>query len=321
MEKETPRISVIVPARDASATLSRTLAGLSKQTVDSGFEVIVVDNGSVDETARIAEESGVADRVIRRARGEGAGAARNDGVAASRGEVLAFIDSDCEPSPAWLAEGLRSIAEADIVAGAVTPPPGEVPGPFDRTLWVTREHGLYETANLFVRREWFDRLDGFHDWIPEEEGESRAATRPFGEDVWFAWRARRLGARTAFAENAAVYHAVLPGTARDYVTETWRLRYFPELMRRIPELREMFAWHRVFLSSRSAAFDVAAVGAISAAASVSAYPLVALAPYAVSLAREARSNGPKRALASIARDAVGFAALVTGSARARTVLL
>ena len=321
MSDQSPGISVVVPARDAASTLRRTLDGLQAQRVDAGYEVIVVDNGSLDATADIAEQHPIVNKVIRRARGEGAGAARNDGVAASHGSILAFVDSDCEPSPTWLAEGMRAMADVDIVAGAVMPPPGETPGPFDRTLWVTREHGLYETANLFVRREWFDRLNGFQDWIPERPGESSAATRPFGEDVWFAWRARRMGARTRFEGQSIVYHAVLPGTARDYITETWRLRYFPALVARIPELRRVFAWHKLFLSSRSAAFDAAAVGTVSAAAAGSFYPLIAAAPYVVQLAKDARAWGARRALASTARDAVGSAALVIGSVRARSILL
>jgi hypothetical protein len=188
-------------------------------------------------------------------------------------------------------------------------------------LWVTREHGLYETANLFVRREWFDRLGGFQDWIAERAGESSAANRPFGEDAWFAWRARRLGARTAFEPHAVVHHALLPGTARDYIIETWRLRYFPALFKRIPELRTVFAWHRWFLSARTAAFDLAVAGLLASAASVSVWPLVAAAPYGLFVLRELRAWGPRRALATTARDGVGFAALVVGGIRARALLI
>ncbi|MDQ6775799.1 MAG: glycosyltransferase, partial [Actinomycetota bacterium] len=73
-----PRVSVIVPARDAEATLPRALAGLAEQEPGDGLvEVIVVDNGSRDETAALASGSAVVTRVIRRARGEGPGAARN----------------------------------------------------------------------------------------------------------------------------------------------------------------------------------------------------------------------------------------------------
>jgi glycosyltransferase involved in cell wall biosynthesis len=320
-ERLEPAVSVVVPARDAASTLPRTLAGLKRQQLDAPFEVIVVDNGSTDGTAEIAEQHPLKPRVIRRRRGEGAGAARNEGVAASRGEALAFIDSDCDPTPTWLAEGLRTLLSVDLVAGAVRPAPDERVGLFDRTLWVTREHGLYETANLFVRREWFERLGGFQDWVSERPGSSAAAGRPFGEDVWFAWRARRLGARTAFEPRSVVHHAVFPGTARDYVAEQWRLRHFPSLMKRIPELRDAFAWHRWFLNARTAAFDAATAGAVTATLLQSVLPLGAAVPYAVLLLRDVRRWGARRALVITSRDAVSCVALVVGSLHERTPLL
>jgi hypothetical protein len=92
-------------------------------------------------------------------------------------------------------------------------------------------------------------------------------------------------------------------------------------MARIPELRKVFAWNRVFLSPRSAAFDAAAAGVISAAAASSAFPLVMAVPYIAMLIREARVAGARRALATTARDAVGSAALVVGSVQARKILL
>jgi glycosyltransferase involved in cell wall biosynthesis len=321
-----PHVSVIVAARDAEATLPRTLAGLQGQQIDVPFEVIIVDNGSLDETAAVAENHSLKPRVIRRRRGEGAGAARNDGAASAAGSVLAFTDSDCEPDPTWLAEGLRAISGADLVQGSVSAAPDAAVGPYDRTLWVASEYGLYETANLFVRRDWFERLGGFQDLVPDKGKPGRAA-RPFGEDAWFAWRARRMGARTAFGQNARVYHAVFPGSAYDYIAEGWRLRHFPELVSRIPELRDVFAWRRWFLSSRTAAFDVAVVGVIAAVALRSFLPLAAIAPYAVAVesavrgaARRRRELIPLAAVNSL-RDAVGFLGLLVGSVRARSALL
>lgn len=323
----TPAVSVIVPARDAESTLPRTLDALASQRIDAPFEIIIVDNGSEDGTAELAERHAVQPRVLRRRRGEGPGVARNDGVLVSRAPVLAFTDADCEPSPTWLSEGLSALATADLVVGAVSPPPGVSRGPFDRTLWVVNEHGLYETANLFVRREWFDRVGGFHDWGPDSGGASGAQHRPFGEDAWFAWSARRLGARTAFEPRAIVHHAVFPGTAREYVAEQWRLRHFPGLIALIPELRGTFLWNRWFLNARTASFDAAAVGLIAVAVTRSVFPLALAAPYATLFLRELlgwRWRG--RQTVSIgfvigARDALAFAALVAGSVRSRSIVL
>ena len=234
------RISVVIAARDAERTLPDTLDGLAAQDLGEPFEVVVVDNGSRDATAAVAEAHPVVDRVVRRARGEGPGAARNEGAAAASGDVVAFTDADCIPAPGWLRAGLA--VDADLVQGRVEP--AGPAGPFDHTLWVTQETGLYETANLFVRREWLD--PGFEDAID-------AGGRPFGEDVIFAWRAKRRGATTAFAPDALVHHAVFPGTAHGYVRERARDAHFAELAKLVPELRDRFLYRRHFLSRRSAA--------------------------------------------------------------------
>src|SRR4051794_20264371 len=101
------KVAVIVPARDAAGLLPTALDALAAQTVAA--EVIVVDNGSRDGTADVAEAHPVVTRVVRRARGEGPGAARNSGAAATDAPLLAFTDADCAPSPGWLAAGLAAL--------------------------------------------------------------------------------------------------------------------------------------------------------------------------------------------------------------------
>ena len=302
-----PEISVVIPARDAAATLPRTLAALAAQEGTPEFEVVVVDDGSVDATARVAEEAGA--RVVLEG-GRGPALARNAGARAGQGEVLAFTDADCFPAPGWLAAAWRAVAGADLVQGAVLPEPGVEVGPCDRTIWVTEARGLFETANLVVRRELFERLGGFESWLVPREGIE------LGEDVWFGWRARRAGARVAFAREALVHHAVFRGGWRDVVRARRRLQYFPALARRIPELREELLWGRVFLTRRSAGFDAAALGLAAALLSRRVAPLTLAAPYAAQVARDRRA-APVRLLG----DAVGAASLVAGSVRYRSPVL
>jgi glycosyltransferase involved in cell wall biosynthesis len=93
--------SVVVPVRNGEATLVGCLQALRTQTLpDEGYEVIVVDDGSTDASARIAEP--LVDLVIPRP-GIGAAAARNAGWQAARGRWIAFTDADCVPSCGWLA--------------------------------------------------------------------------------------------------------------------------------------------------------------------------------------------------------------------------
>src|SRR5687768_9290079 len=197
-----PAISVVISARNAEATLARTLGCLAAQEVDFAFEVVVVDNASTDGTAAVAEAAEPPVRLVRMG-GDGATpvASRNRGVAEARAPLLAFTDADCYATPGWLAAGLDALRSADLVQGLVLPDPGVPMGPFDRSLWVTRLTGLWETANLFMPRARFDQVGGFEDWLAPDG-------RPMGEDVWLGWRIQRSGARTAFCEAALVHHAV-----------------------------------------------------------------------------------------------------------------
>jgi len=312
-----PAVSVIVPAHNAAATIGGTLAALSRQDLGGRVELIVVDDGSTDETAAIVEASEVPARLLRSV-GRGPGAARNTGVQAATAPVLAFTDADCAPTPAWLREGLDALRNADLVQGAVAPDPSVVPLPFDRTVWVEDETGLYECASLLVRRELFEVVGGFEDWLEARIG------KPLAEDAWLGWRARRAGARTAFRREALVHHAVFRRGPRAYVWERTRRAYFPAMARRMPELRDAFFYRRWFLSSRSAAFDFGVAGAAVAVAFSSPLPLAAVLPYAWQLARESsgwRRHAPKAAAVELVADAVGFAALVGGSLRWRAIVV
>jgi glycosyltransferase involved in cell wall biosynthesis len=308
-------VTVVVPARDAEATIDGTLAALSAQEASFDYEVVVVDSGSGDRTVAVASSAPVVSAVLRNPGGEPAGS-RNLGAAHGSGSMLAFTDADCEPEPGWLAAGVRALAAADLVAGAVLPV--RPPGPFDRTVGVAHDHGLYETANLFVSRAWFERVGGFEPVV----GSVDAGRAPFGEDAWFGWRLRRAGARAAFCSEAVVRHAVFPRGAAGYVAERARVRHFPALVALIPELRGQFLFRRAFLSSESARFDLMVAGALTRRRSTA---LLAALPYAASVARAAHDvPAPRRALVAGARivaDAVTFAALVAGSVRARTAVL
>jgi glycosyltransferase involved in cell wall biosynthesis len=310
-----PAISVIIPARDAQATLPDTLEGLAGQEVDGGVEVIVVDDGSTDETAAVAERSPVVDQVLR-AGGDGPARSRNLGAAAASAPLLAFLDADCRPASSWLAAGAAALAAADLVIGQTRPRPDRPLGPFDRTLWVTWRSPLFESANLFVWRDLFHALGGFESWLGPRGG------KELGEDVWFGWRAIRSGARAEYCPTALVHHEVFPRGPLGFVSERWRLRFFPPMARRMPELRDVLFYRRYFLTARQARFDLALAGLVSARLARSPALAAAALPYAWTVSRDLREpGGPSRAVARTLADAVGFGALVVGSSRSGTLLL
>jgi glycosyltransferase involved in cell wall biosynthesis len=305
-----PAISVVVPAHNAEATLGATLRALCAQTGD--FEVIVVDSASSDQTAAVAAAVASGDgrvRVLSNPGGEPA-SSRNVGVRAAGAPLIAFTDADCVPQPGWLAAGMSALRTADLVQGRVLPAgPHRV---WDRTLSVGHESGLYETANLFIRREIAELAGGFRSLPGFRE------MRPFGEDTWFAWRARRAGARTAFCADAVVHHAVVHRSVGGYVGEQRRRGHFPALVRAVPELRGAFLYRRWFLSRQTAAFDLALAGAAGAVLARRRLGLLATIPYLLTLPLPRR---PVAAVVQIGADAVGAAALARGSLAARTLVL
>jgi glycosyltransferase involved in cell wall biosynthesis len=98
----TPRVSVVIAARDASETIVATLASVRAQTVED-WEVVLVDDGSTDATADIAREASIDRlRVIRHQVAQGPGAARNRAIREARGELIAVLDADDAWRPRYL---------------------------------------------------------------------------------------------------------------------------------------------------------------------------------------------------------------------------
>jgi glycosyltransferase involved in cell wall biosynthesis len=96
-----PSVSVVIPAYNAAGFLPRALASAAGQSLQP-LEILVVDDGSSDATARIARDFGEPVRLIGQEH-RGAAAARNSGIRAARGEVIAFLDADDE----WLPHKLE----------------------------------------------------------------------------------------------------------------------------------------------------------------------------------------------------------------------
>jgi glycosyltransferase involved in cell wall biosynthesis len=205
-QRAQPIVSVIVPVYNDAARLRRCLAALQAQTWPAErLEVIVVDNGSTDDVARsLADSPGV---VALHASRPGSYAARNAGIAAARGEVLAFTDADCLPAPDWVERGVARLLDAPDVAmvgGRIDlriADPGHPTAVelFDMLYGFPQERfvridGFSATANLFVRREVVDAVGPFD-----------ADLRSGGDREW-GERARRAGHGIVYGEDVVVGH-------------------------------------------------------------------------------------------------------------------
>lgn len=109
------KISIILPARNEAFAVSKIVADI--RTRFTSAEIIVVDDGSTDDTARIAEEAGA--RVLRHPYGMGNGAAIKTGARAAQGNVIVFMDADGQHDPADIPRLLAKLEEGyDMVVGA-----------------------------------------------------------------------------------------------------------------------------------------------------------------------------------------------------------
>jgi glycosyltransferase involved in cell wall biosynthesis len=158
-----PDLTVVIPSLNGAAGVDRCLRALAVQTIRSRMEVVVVDDGSTDDTAAVADRHGVT--VIRHAQNRGVAAARNSGLAAASADIVAYLDDDCEPQPDWAATLLAGydIPEVAGVGGLVVPctPPGYLSGFLRRNnplspleIELGASGRLPYRFYLYLRRQW-----------------------------------------------------------------------------------------------------------------------------------------------------------------------
>jgi GT2 family glycosyltransferase len=201
-ELQWPPVSVVVCTHNGARTLRRCLRALS--TLDyPDFEVIVVDDGSTDDTAAIADQQGFP--VIRTAN-RGLANARNTGIAAATGDILAYIDDDAYPDPHWLRylaasflrTGHAAVGGPNIAAdggGTIADCVANSPGGPIHVLLSDREAEHIPGCNMAFRKSRLEAVGGF-------DPQFRAA----GDDVDICWRLRERGETIGFNASAMVWH-------------------------------------------------------------------------------------------------------------------
>jgi mycofactocin system glycosyltransferase len=206
-----PRVSVVIPAyARPDATRATVDSVLALDYPANRFEVVVIDDAS-PEPLVFPDLPADRVRVLRLAENGGPAVARNAGIAAATGELVAFLDNDCTVTPDWLtllAAALEE-AEVDIAGGRALSPPSRghgllaayeaVRSPLD----MGKTGGAVGTGelvpylpscNLLVRRSAAQRLGGFRDGMH------------LGEDVDFVWRAREARSKVVYEPAATIVH-------------------------------------------------------------------------------------------------------------------
>ena len=233
MSRRSYMLSIVIATRDRAGFLARCLDALASATFDQErFELLVVDNGSCDNTPRVLEEE------LRRGRlplttihepRPGLAVARNTGVGSAQGDAVIFLDDDAHFAPGCLAayDWLLRIEERPIVQGRILARfLSSCPRWINDAMLSRLSHldqgdavrplqGPIFGANFGVRRSVFDRIGLFRTDLG-------AGAIGLGEDTDFGLRAAAAGVQATYSPDALVYHLI----PRERTTRSAFLRRF-----------------------------------------------------------------------------------------------
>lgn len=318
-----PIVTVVIPAYLRTAKLADAIRSLLLQDMaPEEYEIVVVDSSPDENNFLLVEALKVEARCrlrCLRKTPEGPGPSRNLGANTGRGSLIAFMDSDCKASPGWLRCGVAGFdaPRCGLVQGKTLPEPGAPHSVFNWYIQIEKESYLYETANIFYRRQAFEDAGGFlADMRPTAE-------KPVGgEDVDLAWKVKRAGWESRFVEEALVYHEVVRmKLIRWFVNH--RLYICPKFIRNYPELRQFFVYG-YFYEQTQVWVSLAILGVMLAPFTL--WTLLLIVPYIAARGSESSRTlpGPLRLLRVALyapRDCASFAVLVAGSVRYGALLL
>lgn len=200
---QTPKVSVVVASYNGARTLPACLASLTHLNYPN-YEVILIDDGSTDDTARIAAHY-TSVRTIHQTN-LGLSAARNAGISASTGEIVAFTDSDCRADEDWLYYLVGDLLKTNACAigGHNLPPPEDN--------WIASCVAVSPggPAHVMLDDRNAEHIPGcnmaFWKWALDEIGGFDPQFRAAGDDVDICWRLLQRDESIAFSHAGFVWH-------------------------------------------------------------------------------------------------------------------
>lgn len=207
--------SIIIPAKNEEHNIKNCLESIFAIDYNPAqYEVIVVDNGSTDQTVAIARKLGAQTFIQPDLTISGL---RNYGSAAAKGTVLVFLDADCTVKHQWLTEAARYLEASDVACF------GAPPGVPDAATWVQktwfsvrkRSHQVetvdwLESMNMFIPRQRFDQVQGFNEDLVT------------CEDYDLSVRLQPLGRIVSDARIVAIHHGEAADIKQFFRKEYWR---------------------------------------------------------------------------------------------------
>ena len=220
---ETDLVSIVIPTFNGAQRIGKCLDALSKQLPPRPVEILVVDDGSTDNTVEVVS-SYPGTRVLSQ-RNAGPAAARNRGAFESRGKLILFTDDDCIPTPDWLDAMLAPFADPEIVGvkGTYRTSQSSLVARFVQLEYEDKYRLMVDLATIdFIdtysagfRRERFLEMRGFDTSFP-------AAC---AEDVELSYRMSARGWQMRFVPSATVWHTH-PDTLGKYLRKKYKFAYW-----------------------------------------------------------------------------------------------
>lgn len=212
-----PVASIVIPAHNERQYLPGLLESLAPVWSDPAVEIVVFDNGSTDGTAELLK--GYPCRLVSTPATVNPSAARNRGVAETRGAVLAFLDADVVVTPQWLDEFRKHrqpLLDRPLTVMGDMYHMSRHPGWIERHWFEplrTQPAEYFNGGNILTTRLLFDRIGGFDEGLDT------------GEDVDFCLRASQAGATLVTNAGLVVQHEGFPRTGRAFMRrERWHGR-------------------------------------------------------------------------------------------------
>lgn len=215
--------SIIIPTFNGASRIGNCLDALLEHTADQAVQILVVDDGSTDNTVAVVRQYPTV-LLISQANA-GPAAARNRGAMESGGKVLLFTDDDCVVAPGWLQSMLDSFKDAAVVGakGVYRTCQKSLIARFVQIEYEDRYRlmrgadsiDFIDTYSAAFRRERFFETNGYDTSFPVA----------CAEDIELSYRMSNAGWKMKFAPEAIVYHTH-PGTLRAYVAKKYKFAYW-----------------------------------------------------------------------------------------------
>jgi glycosyltransferase involved in cell wall biosynthesis len=207
--REIQLVSIVVPTLDGASTIGEQLRALTSQHSSCPYEIVVVDNGSSDDTAKAVDSWARTDPRVRLVSEpmKGLNIARNTGTRAARGELVLLCDSDDVAEDGWIEAMVRASADAELLGGSMI-------------LDKINSRRTLERWGLGTTDELSANGNRPYSWLPAPFGANCAFTRAVfdrvggfderftagGDDFEFFWRAQLAGAQYRSVDDARVHY-------------------------------------------------------------------------------------------------------------------